>query len=128
MTDASKDGLGAVILQAEGDSWRPVAYASRMMTPSECRYALREKECLGSVYGVERFHSYVYRFPTFVAEIDHKPLIAIIKKNLNQTSQRIQRLMMRLQRYDMEVVYIQRKYIVLADSLSRAAIQGGKTC
>lgn len=93
-TDASKDGLGAVLLQAEGDSWRPVAYASRTMTPSECQYAQIEKECLDLVYGVERFHSYVYGLPTFVAETDHKPLIAIIKKNLNQMSPRIQRLMM----------------------------------
>lgn len=89
-TDASKDGLGAVLLQADRDSWRPVAYASRTMTPSECRYAQIEKECLGLVYGVERFHSYVYGLPTFVAETDHKPLIAIIKKNLNQMSPRIQ--------------------------------------
>ncbi len=125
-TDASKDGLGAVLLQAEGDSWRPVAYASRTMTPSECRYAQIEKECLGLVYGVERFHSYVYGLPTFVAETDHKPLIAIIKKNLNQMSPRIQRLMMRLQRYNMELIYTQGKYIVLADALSRAAIQSGK--
>nr|XP_023692958.1 uncharacterized protein LOC111856889 [Paramormyrops kingsleyae] len=83
---------------AEGEKWRPVAYASRTMTPTECRYAQIEKECLGLVYGVERFHSYVYGLPTFVAETDHKPLIAIIKKNLNQMSPRIQRLMMRLQR------------------------------
>lgn len=26
-TDASKDGLGAVLLQAQGDNWKPVAYA-----------------------------------------------------------------------------------------------------
>ena len=38
-TDASKDGLGAVLLQAEGDSWKPVAYASRSMTKTETRYA-----------------------------------------------------------------------------------------
>uniref|UniRef100_A0AAR2KV96 Reverse transcriptase/retrotransposon-derived protein RNase H-like domain-containing protein n=1 Tax=Pygocentrus nattereri TaxID=42514 RepID=A0AAR2KV96_PYGNA len=34
-TDASKNGLGAVLLQATGDSWNPVAYASRTMTSSE---------------------------------------------------------------------------------------------
>ncbi len=123
---ASKDGLGAVLLQAEGDSWRSVAYASRTMTPSECQYAQIEKECLGLVYGVEIFHSYVYGLPTFVAETDHKQLIAIIKNNLNQMSPRIQQLMMRLQRYDMELVYTQGKYIVLADALSRAAVQSGK--
>ncbi|RXN33948.1 Retrotransposable element Tf2 type 1 [Labeo rohita] len=34
--------------------------------------------------------------------------------------------MMRLQRYDMELVYTQGKYIVLADALSRAAVRGGE--
>lgn len=38
-TDASKEGLGAVLLQAEGDSWKPVAYTSRSMTKTEQRYA-----------------------------------------------------------------------------------------
>lgn len=37
--DSSKDGIGAVLLQAEGEDWRPVAYASRTMTAAECRYA-----------------------------------------------------------------------------------------
>lgn len=55
-----------------------------------------------------------------MAETDHKPLIAIIKKNLSEMSPRIQRLMMKLQRYDFELIYTPGKYIVLADALSRA--------
>lgn len=94
-TDASKDGLGAVLLQADVDGWKPIAYASRTMTQSECRYAQIEKECLGLVFGFEKFHDYVYGLSSFTAETDHKPLIAIIRKNLNQMSPRIQRLMMR---------------------------------
>ncbi|XP_061876955.1 uncharacterized protein K02A2.6-like [Entelurus aequoreus] len=97
-TDASKDGIGAVLLQAEGEHWKPVAYASRAMTKSECRYAQIEKECLGLAYGLERFHSYVYGLPSFTVETDHRPLVAIIKKNLNEMSPRIQRLMMKMQR------------------------------
>ncbi|XP_054864601.1 uncharacterized protein K02A2.6-like [Amphiprion ocellaris] len=122
-TDSSKDGIGAVLLQAYGDNWRPVAYASRTMTVSECRYAQIEKETLGLVYGFEKFHSYVYGLPTFVAETDHKPLIAIIKKNLSEMSPRIQRLMMKLQRYDFNLIYTPGKLIVLADALSRATTQ-----
>lgn len=83
-TDASKAGIGAVLLQAYGD------------------------------------HTYVYGLPTFVAETDHKPLIAIIKKNLSEMSPRIQRLMMKLQRYDFNLIYTPGKRIVLADALSRA--------
>src|SRR4029434_4059477 len=43
-TDASKNGIGGVLLQAEGEHWRPVAYTSRSMTETECRYAqIRER-------------------------------------------------------------------------------------
>ncbi len=79
-TDASKEGLGAVLLQAVGDTWQPVAYASRTMTDTEQRYAQIEKETLGLVYGCVKFHSYVYGLPTFTMETDHKPLISIVKK------------------------------------------------
>ncbi|KAI3359276.1 hypothetical protein L3Q82_002791 [Scortum barcoo] len=104
-TDSSKNGIGAVLLQSDKEDWRPVAYASRTMTTAECRYAQIEKECLGLVYGFEKFHSYVYGLPTFVAETDHKPLVAFIKKNLSEMTPRIQRLMMKLQRYDFQLVY-----------------------
>ncbi len=99
-TDASKEGLGAVLLQAVGDIWQPVAYASRTMTDTEQRYAQIEKETLGLVYGCVKFHSYVYGLPAFTMETDHKPLISTVKKNLNDMSPQIQRLMMKLQRYD----------------------------
>lgn len=122
-TDSSKNGIGAVLLQAQAENWRPVAYASRTMTPTEYRYAQIEKECLGLVYGFEKFHSFVYGLPTFVAETDHKPLIAIIKKNLCEMSPRIQRLMMKLQRYDFNLIYTPGKHLVLADVLSRATTQ-----
>uniref|UniRef100_A0AAX7UDZ7 ribonuclease H n=1 Tax=Astatotilapia calliptera TaxID=8154 RepID=A0AAX7UDZ7_ASTCA len=69
-TDASKAGIGAVLLQAYGDHWRPVAYASRAMTETESHYAQIEKETLGLVFGFEKFHTYVYGLPTFVAETD----------------------------------------------------------
>ncbi|KAJ8335412.1 hypothetical protein SKAU_G00387540 [Synaphobranchus kaupii] len=119
-TDASKDGLGAVLLQADGDNWKPVAYVSRSMAETERRYAQIQKESLGLVFGCEKFHGYVYGLPTFTAETDHKPLISIIRKNLNDMSPRIQRMMMKLQRYDLDLVYTPGKYIVLADALSRA--------
>lgn len=75
---------------------------------------------MGLVFGCGKFHSYVYGLPTFTAETDHKPLISIRKKNLNDMSPRIQRMMMTLQRYDFELIYTPGKYIVLADALSRA--------
>lgn len=119
-TNASKDGIGAVLLQADGEHWQPVAYASRSMTKSECKYAQIEKECLGVAYGLERFHSYIYGLLSFIVETDHRPLVSIIKKNLSKMSPRIQRLMMKMQRYDFELIYTPGKHLILADVLSRA--------
>lgn len=94
------------------------------MTESECRYAQIEKECLELVFGLERFHSFVYGLPSFTAETDHCPLISIIKKNLNEMTPRIQRLMMRMQRYDCQLVYTPGKHLIIADALSRAPTGG----
>jgi len=119
-TDASKDGLGAVLLQCHDGAWKPVAYAARSMTETEQRYAQIEKECLGLVFGCDKFHSYVFGLPHIELETDHKPLITISKKHLNEMTPRIQRMMMRLQKYTYELSYKPGKYLVVADALSRA--------
>jgi hypothetical protein len=69
-TDASKSGLGAVLMQQYEDEWLPVMYASRAMTPTEVRYAQIEKEALGMAFGQTRFHEFVYG-QSVIAETDH---------------------------------------------------------
>ena len=44
LSDASKDGIGAALLQEADGPWMPVAYASCSMTAAECNYAQIEKE------------------------------------------------------------------------------------
>ena len=55
-TDASKKGLGAVILQ---DS-KPVMFASRALTRAEKNYQNLERECLAIIWGMEKFHYFLY--------------------------------------------------------------------
>ena len=54
--DASKYGLGAVLLQ-EGN---PIGYASKSLTDCEINYAQIEKELYAILFGCKRFHQYVY--------------------------------------------------------------------
>ena len=54
-TDASKTGLGAVLLQGQ-----PVVYASKALTDTECRYSNIERELLDVVFGLERLHHYTF--------------------------------------------------------------------
>lgn len=94
--DASSEGIGAVILQDK----KPVAYGSRALTDAQKNYAQIEKELLAIVYGCEKFHQYVYGKEVEV-ESDHKPLESIFKKSLHQAPPRLQRMLLRLQRYSL---------------------------
>jgi hypothetical protein len=73
------------------------------------------------VWSLEKFHQYTYARHVFV-QSDHKPLEAILKKPLHAVSARLQRMVMRLQTYDIEVTWLEGKKQVLADTLSRAYI------
>ncbi|XP_064475624.1 uncharacterized protein LOC135389515 [Ornithodoros turicata] len=75
--DAWSNGLGTVLLQEETDGRRhPVAYASRLLTPTEQRYAQVEKEALAVTWACEKFRMYVLGL-RFQVESDHKPLVQI---------------------------------------------------
>jgi len=113
--DSSQSGLGVVLLQ-EG---KPVEYASRALTTTEQSYAQIEKELLAIVFGLERMHTYVYG-RQIIIETDHKPLITIVKKPLTAAPKRLQRMLLRLQRYNFELVFRPGTQVVIADALSRA--------
>ena len=112
--DASTRGLGAALIQDKG----PVAFASKALTETECRYSNIEREMLGIVFGLERFHHYVFGRHTLV-ETDHKPLESIVQKSLHVAPPRLARMMLRIQRYNVTVKYVPGKQIPLADALSR---------
>ena len=117
-TDASDKGLGAFLLQ-NGQS---VAFASRTLSKTEQRYATIEKECLAIVFGCERFNQYLARLDKINVETDHKPLESIFRKSLLSAASRLQRMLLRLQRYNyLSVSYRPGSQMLLADHLSRAA-------
>jgi len=51
----------------------PIAYASRTLTPPEQGYSQLEKEGLAVVFGVKKFHNFIYG-QHFHIDSDHQPL------------------------------------------------------
>ncbi|XP_042148029.1 uncharacterized protein K02A2.6-like [Ixodes scapularis] len=118
--DASERGLGAALLQ-EG---QPISFASRALTPTEVRYAQIEKEMLAIVFSLNKFHQYTFgRLTTVIT--DHKPLQAIMKKQLDQVPRRLQGMILQTQRYNIDIQYRPGKELFLADTMSRAFLQDG---
>ena len=115
--DASQYGLGACLLQ----KGKLVAYASRSLLPAKHNYAQIEKELLAIVFACQKFHQYIYGFLTKV-QTDHKPLESIVKKSLRKVSPRMQRMLLKLQKYDLSDNYVKGKELHIADALSRAQL------
>ena len=115
--DASTEGLGATLLQERC----PVASVSRSLTRSEQNYVALELECLAIVFACQKFDQYIFGKHIQV-ETDHKPLEIIIKKSILAAPRRLQRMLLQLQRYSLDVVYRPGEQQVVADTLSRAPL------
>ena len=113
---ASPVGLGAVLTQQQGETWRVILYASKSLTNVERRYSQTEKEALALVWACERFSMYVSGQP-FELETDHKPLEHIYSRT-SKPCARMERWVLRLQGFDFRVVY-RPGNTNIADSLSR---------
>lgn len=68
-------GVGVVLAHELPDSTeKPIAYASRLLNKADINHSQLEKECLALVYGVKKFHIYLYGRKVFRLVTDHKPL------------------------------------------------------
>ena len=114
--DSSSYGLGECLLQDD----KPAAFASRSLSKSEKNYGQIEKEMLAIACGCEKFHDYIYGRSDITVETDHKPLEALYKKLIGSAPPRIQRMMLRIQKYSFSVVWRKGKDLIIADTLSRA--------
>ena len=120
--DASSYGVGAVLLQKQGELWKPVAFASRSLSGTEQRYTQIEKEALALTWACERFSEYIIR-KEILLETDHKPLIPLLgNKSLDCLPPRVLQFRLRLMRFQYSIHYVPGKELYTPDTLSRAPL------
>ena len=122
-TDASSTGMGAVLSHPhpQGGMDRPIAFASRSFSSAERNYSQLDKEARAVLFGVTKFHQFVYGRP-FVVKTDHQPLLGLLspEKALPHTvSPRLLRWRLQLSGYQYRLQYTPGKQIANADGLSR---------
>ena len=116
-TDASESGIGAVLLQEQGEYKLPIGYASKKLLDREKRYSTIEKECYAIVWGVQKFKCYLYG-KEFILETDHRPLVYL--NTAKVANARLMRWALALQPYKYRIEGIKGADNVCADFLSRS--------
>lgn len=121
-TDGSQKGIGCVLFHRFPDnSERVIAYASKTLTSAEQRYAQIERESLAVVFGIKKFHQYLWG-REFLLQTDHKALLQIFgsKRGIPvTTANRIQRWSIFLMGYNFKIEYVPTQKLGHADGLSR---------
>ena len=121
-TDASALGLGAILTQDDDDKQeRVICYASRGTSDTERNYGATQLECLAVVWAVNYFRYYLLgrRFKVIT---DHVALKWLFK--MKDPSGMFARWIMKLQAYDMEVIYRKGRKHQNADAMSRIPRNG----
>ena len=121
-TDASDQGLGAVLLQARSDNpteVAPVRYASRKLRAAEQNYSTVEKEALAAYWAIKKFEVYLYG-RHFVLRSDHRPLLYL--QTADKLNPRLKRWALYMSLFKFTAQHVDGETNHLADLLSRRSL------
>nr|GFA20575.1 reverse transcriptase domain-containing protein [Tanacetum cinerariifolium] len=116
MCDASEFAIGAVLGQRQEKHFRPIHYASKIMTEAELNYTTTEKEMLAVVYAFEKFRSYLILNKS-IMYTDHSTLKYLFAKK--DSKARLLRWVLLLQEFTFKVIDTKGAENLAADHFSR---------
>ena len=115
-TDASDVAVGGQLSQVQGDKVRPIAFASKRLTPSQRKYCTTRKELLALITFTRQFRHYLLG-RSFLIRTDHSSLAWLMR--FKDIEGQLARWLEELAQFDMQIVHRKGKEHANADALSR---------
>jgi hypothetical protein len=115
--DASDSHVGGVLQQLENRAWRPLAFFSQKLTPTQARYSTFDRE-LFAAYSAVRHFRFLLEGRKFRLITDHKPLLSAMKRTTPPWSARQQRHLSFLSEFTSDLRHASGQTNVVADALS----------
>lgn len=123
-TDASKHGVGGILLQKQVDgTLKPVAYYSRQTSPEEQHFTSYELETLAVISSLVKFRPYLLGIPFTIVTDCNSLRATFLKRDMIP---RVARWWSLIQEFDCNVVYKPGTAMSHVDALSRNPIDGDK--
>lgn len=116
--DASDFAIGAVLEQYKDQSWKPLSFFSKKLSPAQRKYSTYDRELL-SIYSAIKFFRHLLEGKQFSIFTDHKPLIYAFSRNADNNSPRQTRQLNFIAEFSTQIQHIAGKNNVIADALSR---------
>ena len=117
-TDASDDGIGAVLTQFINGKERIIKCTSRVLQPFEKKWCPREKEALAVIYACESFRPFILH-TFFTIQTDHESLQFLLKA---KSPARLVRWSLKLSEFNFKIEYRRGSANANADALSRLPV------
>lgn len=116
-TDASKHGVGAILLQKQIDGlFKPIAFYSRQTSPEESHFSSYELEALAVICALVRFRPYVLGLHFTIVTDCNSLRATFLKRDMVP---RVARWWSLIQEFDCDVLYRPGQAMLHVDALSR---------
>ncbi|KAG8196266.1 hypothetical protein JTE90_023821 [Oedothorax gibbosus] len=121
VVDASDSAMGAALHQQVEESWQPLAFYSKKLSPAQQRYSAYDRELLAAYMAIKYFRHMVEGRP-FTLFTDHKPLIYAFQQKEDKCSPRQMRQLDYIGQFTTDIRHLKGTDNVVADALSRIHI------
>jgi cleavage and polyadenylation specificity factor subunit 1 len=120
VTDASTTAMGAVLQQVQ-DTWQPLAFFCRMLSPTQQKYSPYDRELL-SIYEAVWYFRHMFEARHFTIITDHKQLMYAFQQNRDKFSSLQFNQLEFVSQFTTDIRHIPGKDNIVADTLSRVEV------